>query len=193
MLPSIHIGSCHLLHGDRWRQNITLPTRHTTNASECSRLLLLTSGSCCRCDTPTPLRNKRLVHFHNWKEKAFCRQMEQLRAATEPVDMNVTVGSSEIMVFVLVGLGALFGILLVVGIVLQRRVNKKRTVRNRRLWCVAGFSSDIAARPSAILSHFPSSGNSFYGRTFLVTSVILSDILRFKNSGLLRRDAVSLR
>jgi hypothetical protein len=59
--------------------------------------------------------------------------MEQLRAATEPVDMNVTVGSSEIMVFVLVGLGALFGILLVVGIVLQRRVNKKRTVRNRRL------------------------------------------------------------
>jgi hypothetical protein len=75
---------------------------------------------------------------------------------------------------------------------MQRRLDKKHRLRNRRKWGIPGFSSDIAARPCAVLSHFPSSGNNSYGRILLVKSIILSHILTFENSRLLGCDAVSL-
>jgi hypothetical protein len=58
--------------------------------------------------------------------------MEQLRADAVPDDIKVTVGSSEAMIGVIAGLVTLGVILVVVGVVLQRRYNKKRTKRNRR-------------------------------------------------------------
>jgi uncharacterized iron-regulated membrane protein len=58
--------------------------------------------------------------------------MDQLRAASEPQDVNVTLGSSEAMLGVVAGLAALGIILVVVGIVLQRRFNRKLRARNRR-------------------------------------------------------------
>lgn len=85
-----------------------------------------------RCNTPIPLRNKRLVHFHSWKQKAFCSEMEQLRVATEAADMTVTIGSSEVTLFILGGLAILAIILITVGLVMQRRLDKKHRLRNRR-------------------------------------------------------------
>jgi hypothetical protein len=70
--------------------------------------------------------------------------------------------------------------LIIAGIIMQRRFLKKQRLRNRRNWGVTGFFSDIAVRCCAILSHFPSErGNNYYGRAFLVRSIILSDILKF--------------
>jgi len=86
-----------------------------------------------RCDTPLPLRNKRMVHFYSWRKKAFCNEMEQLRAPTEPTDTNIDISSSGNMIYIIVGLGALVLILVIVGIVWQRHFdNKYRSRRNRR-------------------------------------------------------------
>jgi len=86
-----------------------------------------------RCDTPFLLRNKRMVHFYSWKKKAFCTEMELLRSATEPTDLSVDVSSSENMIFIIVGLGALVLILVIIGIVWQRHFDNKHRSRNRRL------------------------------------------------------------
>jgi uncharacterized iron-regulated membrane protein len=58
--------------------------------------------------------------------------MEQLRAESEPEDIEVTVGSSGAMLGVVAGLAALGIILVVAGFVLQRRFEKKHIKRNRR-------------------------------------------------------------
>jgi len=89
-----------------------------------------------RCNTPIPLRNKRMVHFYSWKQKAFCTEMEQLRSATVPVDTNVNISSSGTMIYVMAGLAGLVVILVVIGIVWQRQFDKKQRKyrsRNRRL------------------------------------------------------------
>jgi len=92
----------------------------------------LTSLSCCRCDTPFPLRNIRMVHFYRWKKKPFCTEMEQLRTATEPPDTNIDISSSETMIYIIAGLGALVLILVIAGIVWQRHSDNKYRSRNRR-------------------------------------------------------------
>ena len=125
------------------------------NVSEWNSLLLLSSLSCCRCNTPIPLRNKRMVHFYSWKEKAFCTEMEQLRSATVPVDTNVNISSSGTMIYVMGGLAGLVLILVIIGIVWQRRLDRKYRSRNRRLWGIPSSSIDITARCCAVLSHFP--------------------------------------
>jgi hypothetical protein len=58
--------------------------------------------------------------------------MEQLRVATEAADMTVTIGSSEVTLFILGGLAILAIILITVGLVMQRRLDKKHRLRNRR-------------------------------------------------------------
>jgi Leucine-rich repeat (LRR) protein len=86
-----------------------------------------------RCETPFLLRNKRMVHFYSWKNKAFCTEKEQLRAATETTDTNIDVSSSGTMIYIIAGLGALVLILVIIGIVWQRHFdNKYRSRRNRR-------------------------------------------------------------
>lgn len=85
-----------------------------------------------RCNTPTPLRNKRLVHFYSWKHAAFCSEMQQLRAETAPKDIDVTIGSSGAMLGVVAGVSTLVIILVITSIILQRRFNKKYMKRNRR-------------------------------------------------------------
>jgi len=85
-----------------------------------------------RCNTPIQLRSKRMVHFYSWKRKAFCTEMEQLRDANEPEDNSVNIGSSEAMLYILGGSGALLLILLIVGFVWHRKVFKKHSSRNRR-------------------------------------------------------------
>jgi hypothetical protein len=83
--------------------------------------------------------------------------------------------------------------LIIAGIAMQRHFLKKQRLRNRRKWGVVGFSSHIAARCCAILSHFPSErGNSYYGRAFLVRSIILSHILKFEDLDLLGCGAACL-
>jgi hypothetical protein len=74
-----------------------------------------------------------MVHFYSWKEKAFCTEMEQLRAATVPTDLNVNIGSSGTMIYVIAGLAALVLILVIIGIVWQRKLDQKYRSRNRRL------------------------------------------------------------
>jgi uncharacterized iron-regulated membrane protein len=51
----------------------------------------------------------------------------------EAENVNVTLGSSEAMLGVVAGLATLGVILVVVGIVLQRRFNRKHRARNRRM------------------------------------------------------------
>jgi uncharacterized membrane protein YczE len=58
--------------------------------------------------------------------------MEQLRAATEPTGMDVSVGFSTAMLGVVVGLGTIILILIIAGIIMQRRFLKKQRLRNRR-------------------------------------------------------------
>lgn len=85
-----------------------------------------------RCNTPVPFRGKRLVHFYSWKKKAFCSEMEQLRAANEGTDRNVSINSSWALLFVLAGLAMLVIGIVTVGIVWQRNLDKKYRSRNRR-------------------------------------------------------------
>jgi uncharacterized iron-regulated membrane protein len=58
--------------------------------------------------------------------------MQQLRAEPVPQDVDVTIGSSGPMIGVMAGLATLVVLLVVAGIVLQRRFNKKHVKRNRR-------------------------------------------------------------
>jgi hypothetical protein len=73
-----------------------------------------------------------MVHFYSWRQAALCSKMQQLRADPAPQDIDVTIGSSGGMLGVTVGLATLALILVVAGIVLQRRFNKKFIKRNRR-------------------------------------------------------------
>jgi hypothetical protein len=75
------------------------------------------------------------VHFYNWKQAALCSEFQQLRADPAPESVNVTLGSSDAMLGVILGLAALGIILIVTGVVLQRRFSKKHkkhVKRNRR-------------------------------------------------------------
>jgi hypothetical protein len=58
--------------------------------------------------------------------------MQQLRAEPTPQGIDVTIGSSGAMLGVMVGLATLVIVLVIAGIVLQRRFNKKFVKRNRR-------------------------------------------------------------
>ncbi|KDR19037.1 hypothetical protein L798_06392 [Zootermopsis nevadensis] len=86
-----------------------------------------------RCDVPIQFRNKRLVHFYKWKKAAFCSQTEQLRAVPESDNVEVTFGLSDAMIYVTAGLTTLVAIMVVAGIVLQRRFDSRRRARNRRM------------------------------------------------------------
>jgi len=108
----------------QWVLNKVLPLMYHSSQDQLYEL---------RCNTPIPLRNKRMVHFYSWKDKAFCTGMEQLRAATVPTDTSVDIRSSDAMIYVMAGLGALVLILVVAGIVWQLKFNKKYRSRNRRL------------------------------------------------------------
>jgi hypothetical protein len=95
-------------------------------------ILRESSLPCFRCNTPIALQNKRLVHFYNWKQSALCSKLEQLQADRVPDAVNVTLGSSEAMLGVMAGLVTLGIIMVVAGVVLQRRFNRKHLKRNRR-------------------------------------------------------------
>jgi len=107
----------------QWVLERMLPLMYTTSPELLYEL---------RCDTPFPLRNIRMVHFYRWKKKPFCTEMEQLRAATEPPDTNIDISSSETMIYIIAGLGALVLILVIAGIVWQRYSDNKYRSRNRR-------------------------------------------------------------
>jgi len=73
-----------------------------------------------------------MVHFYSWKNKAFCTELEQLRAANDPSDTGASISPSGTMIYVMAGLAMLVLILVIVGIVAQRQLDKKYRSRNRR-------------------------------------------------------------
>ncbi|XP_066999854.2 leucine-rich repeat-containing protein 15 [Anabrus simplex] len=87
-----------------------------------------------RCASPAALRDRRLVHYYNWKTPALCggeHMMGRMKKAEE-VEVNLSSGSSEGMLIAVSVLGTLFLVLVIAGLVVHFRSRAKLRHRNRR-------------------------------------------------------------
>ncbi|XP_020299164.1 leucine-rich repeats and immunoglobulin-like domains protein 2 isoform X2 [Pseudomyrmex gracilis] len=91
-----------------------------------------------KCAGPSPLMNKRLIHWYKWKEKVFCDDFshyaEKMAVNVTAVSNKqiVTFESSHAMIAVLAAATALLAVLTMVGVLLTRRIAEKRRRANRR-------------------------------------------------------------
>jgi len=91
-----------------------------------------------RCAGPSPLSNKRIVHWYKWKGKVFCDNFSHF---AERITVNVaSIASKEIVTFktssgmiaVLVTTITLLASLTIIGILLSQRMIMKRRRINRK-------------------------------------------------------------
>ncbi|PSN48762.1 hypothetical protein C0J52_05187 [Blattella germanica] len=87
------------------------------------------------CNSPSRLRNRRLVHFYKWETPALCSRMEKLvqEPTTRSDEVHVTMGFSGPMLAVVICLASVGLLLVVAAVVLQRRYDRRYKIRNRRI------------------------------------------------------------
>lgn len=92
-----------------------------------------------RCAGPPPFTNKRMIHWYKWERKVFCDNVSHYAermtvdvAAAVSNKQIVTFESSPAMIAVLASSVAVLVVLTIVGILLTRRIVKKRRRANRR-------------------------------------------------------------